>query len=214
LEKHTSYYNLLGQLKDFACPVCAQAKKSLRNFLDSYLYEGVNDNTNWLRLSAAGGWCARHARQMEGFSDGLAVALFYRQEIRKRAAALGGKKVGSAWFVKKAPAPACPACLYQAEIEAVQLQLLSQALDEPEFAAAFDPHPGLCLPHSEGLLARLKGEAGQRYKAQAAAKLEALCLELDEIVRKSDYRSQEKMGAEGDAWKRALARIHGPDYAI
>jgi len=44
----------------------------------------------------------------------------------------------------------------------------------------------------------------------SSLKLEALCLELDEIVRKSDYRNDEKMGLEGDAWKRALSRVYGP----
>lgn len=212
MEKHTSYYNLLEQLRQPACPICEQVAKSLQSFLDTYLYEGVNDDANWNRLSAAGGWCARHAGQLEGFSDGLAVALFYGHEIRKRLKALGDKKEAG-WFSKKAAASPCPACVYQAEVEAGQAHLLSRALGEPEFEAALAAHPGLCLPHVEAVLRQLKGEAAQKFKATASAKVEALCLELDEIVKKSDYRNREKMGAEGDAWKRALRRVYGPHYA-
>lgn len=213
MEKHTSYFNLLDQLKDSDCPVCAQTRKSLQSFLDSYLYEGVNDDTNWNRLSAAGGWCARHGRQMEGFSDGLAVALFYRHLIRKRIAALGARAKGG-FFSRPARTQPCPACVYEGEIEQGQLLLLAQAMQEPEFMAAFTAHAGLCLPHSEGALGLMKEPLASRFKALAAAKLEALCAELDEIVRKSDHTVTEKMGPEGGAWKRALARVHGPKYLI
>jgi len=156
LEKHTSYFNLLEQLKDASCPICSQAAESVQSFLDTYLYEGVNDDTNWNRLSAAGGWCARHGKQMEGFSDGLAVALFYRFEIRKRIKNLGERKAGG-WFSKRAAQAPCPACVYQAEIEASQAHLLSRALGEAEFVAAMEKHPGLCLPHVESVLRQMKG---------------------------------------------------------
>src|SRR5688572_25834518 len=142
MEKFTSYFNLLEQLRDPACPICAQTHKSLRGFLDTYLYEGVNDDTNWNRLSAAGGWCARHSRQLESFSDGLAVALFYRHLIRKRIAALGAPKKGG-WFFSKEDRPPCPGCGYESDIEQGQLRLLSQALAEAEFYAAMERHPGL-----------------------------------------------------------------------
>lgn len=211
MEKHTSYYNLLEQLKESACPICEQALKSVQSFLDTYLYEGVNDNTNWMRLSAAGGWCARHGRQMEGFSDGLAVALFYRHEIRKRIGRLGEKEAGG-WFRKKVPVSPCPACVYQTEIEASQAHLLGQALGESEFRQLFENHPGLCLPHTESVLRQLSGETAENFKVMSAKKLEALCAELDEIVKKNDYRNNEKMGPEGDAWKRALRRLYGPHY--
>jgi hypothetical protein len=211
LEKHTAYYNLLEQLKDSACPICSQAEKSVQKFLDSYLYEGVNDDRNWNRLSAAGGWCSRHARQLEGFSDGLAVALFYRHEIRKRIQSLGERKE-TGWFSKKSSIPPCPACIYQDEIEAGQAHLLVQSLGEEEFQTVFRNHPGLCLPHTTAVLGNLRGDEALRYQKSASEKLEALCVELDEIVSKSDYRASDKMGSSGDAWKRALARVYGPNY--
>jgi hypothetical protein len=210
LEKHSSYYKLLDQLQDGACPICAQAVKSVQSFLDTYLYEGVNDDSNWNRLSAAGGWCSRHGRQLEGFSDGLAVALFYRYEIRKRIKKLGEKKE-KGWFGSKSSPPPCPACVYQAEVEAGQIHLACSAMDEPEFQKALEAHPGFCLPHLEAALSALKGPQAEAFKAQSQSKLESLCAELDEIVAKSDYRNQEKMGAAGDAWKRALSRVFGPE---
>ena len=215
MEKHSSYFKLFEQLKDAGCPVCARAKNSLHGFLDSYLYEGVTDDSNWNRLSAAGGWCARHAGQLAGFSDGLAVSLFYRFEIRKRLQRLG--KISSffgRFFKKKAAVAPCPACVHQAEIEAGLAHSLAKALEDGEFWQAFSRHAGLCLPHGAELLARLKGEMKERYRSLAAAQLEALCAELDEFVKKSDYRNTEKMGTEGGAWLRALERVYGPDFQV
>lgn len=211
MEKHSAYFNLLEQLQSPACPICEQTHKSLQNFLDSYLYEGVNDHGNWARLAASGGWCARHAKQQESFSDGLAVALFYGVELRHRLKRLGQASKRS--FFRREPLPAaCPACAYQDGIEAGQLHLIAQCLGEAEFLAAFEKHPGLCLPHDEAVLQRLSGEAASHFKALAAEKLEFLCGELDEIVRKHDYRNEERMGKEGDAWKRALRRLYGINY--
>ena len=212
LEKHSAYFNLLDQLKDPSCPVCTQTRLSLKSFLDSYLYEGVNDDSHWNALSAAGGWCAVHARHLESFSDGLAVSLFYRHEIRKRLNALGvqGKKPG--FFSKKTSKTPCPACTYQAEVESGQIHLLSLSLGEAEFWKAFEAHPGLCLPHVQDTLLQLKGPVHENFKSLAIAKLETLCLELDEIVKKSDYRNTERMGSAGDAWKRALSRVYGLAY--
>jgi hypothetical protein len=212
LEKHSAYFNLLDQLKDPSCPVCAQTRLSMKNFLDSYLYEGVNDDSHWNALSAAGGWCASHARQLEGFSDGLAISLFYRHEIRKRVASLGSRPQKTGFFSKNKKIPPCPGCVYQGEVETGQIHLLALSLGEEDFWTAFEAHLGLCLPHTQATLQRLKGPQAEKFKALAGAKLEALCAELDEIVRKNDYRNTQKMGAEGDAWKRALSRVYGLAY--
>ena len=149
--------------------------------------------------------------ELEGFSDGLAVS--FRHEIRKRVETLGKPLPRKGFFSNKKPAP-CPACSYEHEIESGQVHLFSNALGEAEFAAALEAHPGLCLPHGNAALGLLKGDAREAFKKLAASKLEALCLELDEIVKKNDYRNSQKMGPEADAWKRALRRVYGPDYSL
>lgn len=205
MEKHTSYYNLLEQLDEADCPICAQLESSLKNFLDSYLYEGVTDRENWDRLTRSNGYCARHCAMLENFSDGLAVALVYRHLVRQSLKTLGRKTKGS-WFKKKKTEP-CPACDYETGIEQDQALLLAQALEEEEFRQKFEKHPGLCLVHAH--LVAAHGGAG---KKETAARLEALCAELDEFVRKSDHLNTEKMGSEGDSWKRVLRKFHGLRY--
>ena len=207
MEKHTPYFNLLDLLKASPqeCALCASLRSSLKSYLDTYLYEGVNDDTNWNRLAAADGWCGRHGAELETFSDGLAVALFYRFLLRRDKARPAAK---SGWFKKAAPA-ACPACKHEAELEAGLARLFTGAWEHDEFKAAFEAGGGLCLPHQQSVAGAMSGDHAEAFVAANAAKTEALCAELDEIVRKNDHRNTEKMGSEGDAWKRALRRALG-----
>ena len=205
MEKHSAYYNLLESLDKPDCPVCAQVEKSIKAFLDSYLYEGVTDEDNWDRLVASDGYCPRHTAWLENFSDGLAVALFYRYLTGKRLEELGREKKPG--FFKK-PEP-CPACGAESDIEDTQSSLIAQALDEPEFKAAMEKHPGLCLAHTR----QLASKAGAAKTRELAKKQFApLLAELDEFIRKSDYRNEEKMGPEGDSWRRILKKFHGTRY--
>jgi len=218
MEKHTAYFNLLDQARKPGCPVCAQVQASLRAYLDSYLYESVTSPEVWDRLAAASGYCAAHSRQLEAFSDGLAVSLFYRhllrRDIQALPAAAPGLKQRLSQALGRAPqAQPCPACIHQSEAEAQQLRLLGQALEEPEFWAAWKAQPGrpgegLCLGHLRAVLP-LCGERQAELKALESARLEALAREMDEYVRKSDHSCSEKMGAEGDAWRRALQAYRG-----
>ncbi len=70
---------------------------------------------------------------------------------------------------------------------------------------------GLCLPHLRLALQASGPAAG--YQALLAAQREAwsaLMAELDEFIRKNDYRFQhEPMGDERDSWLRALDALLG-----
>ncbi len=208
MEKHTPYFNMLDQLKAAPadCALCASLKSSLKSYLDSYLYEGVNDDSHWNRLAAASGWCGRHGAELETFSDGLAVALFYRFLLRRDKALTPN---AASWF-KKAPKPdLCPACTHEAELETGLAKLFASAWVHDEFRAAYEAGSGLCLPHQQAVATQLSPRSANSFVAANAAKTEALCAELDEIVRKNDHRNTERMGTEGDAWKRALRRALG-----
>jgi hypothetical protein len=213
VEKHTAYFNLLEQLAKPGCPICGQVDGSLKSFLDSYLYESVTDEKTWGRLLESEGYCARHCRELARFSDGLAVALFYRHLLRRKNKDLprikpsAFRKLWGCLYLKSAQA-LCPACQQEAEVETAQARLMRQALEEPEFVQAWKAQAGLCLPHI-ALVAAEPFEFRGEFLRVEAEKSEALCRELDEIVRKNDHRVNEKMEKEGDAWMRALNKMHG-----
>jgi hypothetical protein len=225
MEKHMAYYELLKQLAQPACPVCALAARRTHAFLERYLEEGVVHEDTWDRLAAAGGWCGRHAREIEGFDDGLAVALFYGHLLKKKEAALKagqsllphepGRAAAPGWLDRLRGAEAqlaCTACDIEQETERTQAHLVAKALEEPEAVAAMQAHPGFCLGHVDLVLARTSGEAKAAFAAQQGAKLQALADELELFVRHSEHSSTgsgQVFGAERDAWKRALRRYYG-----
>ena len=89
MEKHRAYYELLDKLDAGpGCPICLSVHRALDSYLNGYLEEGVTDETNWGALKAAEGWCGRHAHQLEGKADGLAVALFYGHLLEEAEAAI------------------------------------------------------------------------------------------------------------------------------
>jgi hypothetical protein len=222
MEKHTAYYELLKQLAQPDCPICALAARRTHAYLERYLDEGVVHEDTWDRLVASGAWCGRHAREIEGFDDGLALSIFYGYLLKKKVAALASGQSLLPQAPGQALAPGllsrlggkngqlqCPACDIERETERTQAHLVAKALDEPEAVAALQAHPGLCLSHVDLVLERATAAHKAAFVAQQSAKLQILADELELFVRRSDNTATEPIGAERDAWKRALQRYYG-----
>ena len=222
MEKHTAYYELLKQLAQAPCPICALAARRTHAYLERYLEEGVVHEDTWDNLAAAGGWCGRHASEIQGFDDGLAVALFYGHLLKKKTAALLAGKAMQAQAPGEASSPgllgrlrgeeaqgACPACGIEQDTERTQAHLVAVALGEPEAVAAMQAHPGFCLGHVDLVLARAAAAHKAAFIVQQSAKLDALHAELELFVRRSAHGATEPIGSERDAWKRALQRYYG-----
>jgi DNA-binding transcriptional MerR regulator len=89
--------------------------------------------------------------------------------------------------------------------------LKALAQDDERMQAALRSSAGLCLPHLRRALALARDPAAfERLLAITQEKMAELAGELDEFIRKNDYRfSQEGFGAEGDSWRRAIAWMVG-----
>lgn len=215
MEKHRAYYELLDRLAQGpGCPVCASVAAAMDGYLNGYLEEGVTDEQNWGALKAAGGWCGRHARQLEAKADGLAVALFYGHLIEEAEAAIHdtGSKLAKVRALLGADRPApCPGCRRERESEAGWAHLLAAAAAEPEAQARMAPHLELCVPHLRLCLRYAQGPALAFLRQDQGAKLKALRAELELFVRRTGHGSQgrEPLGGERDSWARALRRWYG-----
>jgi hypothetical protein len=222
MEKHTAYYELLEQLARPDCPICALAARRTHAFLERYLEEGVVHEDTWDRLAAAGGWCGRHAREIESFDDGLAVALFYGHLLKKKQVALAAGQALLPQVPGEASAPGlmarlggaeaqlrCTACDIEEETERTQAHLVAKALGESEAVAAMQAHPGFCLHHVDLVSARTAETHKAAFIAQQGAKLKELADELELFVRRSEHNATEPLGTERNAWKRALRRYYG-----
>lgn len=215
MEKHRAYYELLDKLTAGpGCPICLSVRNALDSYLNAYLEEGVTDEQNWGALKAAEGWCGRHARQLEGKADGLAVALFYGHLLEEAEAAIHdtGSKLAKVRALFGAEKKAhCPGCQREHEAEAGQAHLLAAAAGEAEAQEKMGPSLHLCVPHLR-LTLRYADGAGLAYlRADQGAKLRALRAELELFTRKTshDQRGKEPLGPEKDSWMRALKRWYG-----
>ena len=90
-------------------------------------------------------------------------------------------------------------------------QILLKHLDDPAIERAYVAAGGLCLPHFRIALSHAGGGASRTLAQWQAATWRQLRGELDELIRKHDYRfADEKVTeAEADAWQRAVAALVG-----
>jgi hypothetical protein len=232
-----SYYDLHDALAQPGCAVCRLRAKSTERYLDSLLWESVNDPGVRRDVRRARGFCREHAWQLVRPSQSLGVAILYHDVLHNVLAALEGAKyqalpllslqrahealdtdrpsAATADLVAHlAPQAPCPACKQAGAMEAIYLDTLVKTLrGEEGLLAAYESSAGLCLPHLSQALALVRDEAV--FEALVGAqrtiwlRLEA---DLSEFIRKNDYRFRgEPWGAERDAWLRGIAALSGSE---
>ena len=213
-----------------ACAVCQLTTRSVTRRLRAFLAEYVNDPATRETLRRARGFCAPHTRQLAMLGDPLAIAILYSDLARltrerweqegiegvtsKGAASKAVASIGTLlarWRRFKAPVAVvaqCPGCGAQAEAEARNVEALAGSLSEPEVWEALQANGGLCIPHIQQILAKATPADAQRLLHLETLRLSDLQAELEEIIRKNDYRFRgEAWGPEKDAWRRALDKL-------
>jgi len=203
------------------CPLCRLAEQDEQAFLQSLTYERILDILTRETLQRARGLCAPHARAWRAVRGcALPVALVYRPII-KDLLAQTELQAAQGWFSRSASphqigerlatAAPCPACRVGEATARRYAEVLLRDVGNEEVRAALIRGGGLCLPHLR-LTLQASGPA-TGYQALLAAQREAwsaLMAELDEFIRKNDYRFQhEALGDERDAWLRALNALVG-----
>jgi hypothetical protein len=188
-------------------------------FIDGLLYESVTDPAMRATLVESHGFCPTHSRRLVGHHDALGSAIIYRsvlkhleEELASLSASEGkgmmARLRGSWGRESESPldshAP-CPACLERERAAERALSTFGANHREPELQKALDQSPGLCLPHLRQALGALEPPALSLLLQRQQAAWAALHGELDELIRKYDHRYRdEKIGAEKDAWERAV----------
>ena len=118
---------------------------------------------------------------------------------------------GSAQLAARvAPQAGCPMCAERPRVEAPLIAGLLRNFADAEFAAAFEACGGLCRVHLVNTLRAADSPTARALAARQAAAWRRLEAELDEFIRKHDYRFQgEVLDAERDVWRRALQLTSG-----
>lgn len=184
---------LLEALRRPVCAVCDRGAAAGHGYLRGVLADGVND----VRLRDAwrrhGAFCAAHWRAWRDLeSPPLPTAILLHDLLGAHLDAPPAR-------------PSCPACAVAERARRHALHALARFRGaDLDAAFAGDACGFLCLEHLRALPA---GPVRERF----AARLRDLRAELEEAIRKADYRfAHEPAGAEGDGWLRAI-RVFGGD---
>jgi hypothetical protein len=123
-----------------------------------------------------------------------------------------GHETGRAIATALRPQEACPACLYSLNIEQRLVGAFAGATGAADFMSAYERHQvGLCLPHLRAVLVAVPDRAILRRLLRSYdTRLEKTCAELEEVIRKYDYRyTSEPHGSEFGAPARSVGQAGG-----
>jgi hypothetical protein len=230
MAQSAGYYNLRQALAEPGCPVCRILTQAADSFVDSLLYELVNDVEMRRELRRLLGVCREHARLLIRPGASLGVSIISKDLLdhllqlttagKFEAASsfsflkLRAKATATAQVVATLePQSACPICVYVDKTEAHYLADLLTYLPGPDgLATLFPTSDGLCLPHFRLALAQVSQAATFALLVEVQATIwQRLSGELAEFIRKNDHRfAREEIGSEGDAWRRAVEALSGP----
>jgi hypothetical protein len=207
------------------CAVCRLVNRTGRRYLQSLLYEDVNDPGVQAGFRGSLGFCSRHAYVMLDAGDGLGTSILYRAATRDLLqilsrmsdgpkprmplrSLLGRPPEGEPALPE--PGRGCIVCRSEERAEEVYLRALLDGAEAGSLDRLLDGPGAVCVRH----LSRASVLAGSRLPRalievtrEALSDLEA---DLGLYVRHNDYRyGDEPWGKERDSWKRIVAKMVG-----
>lgn len=220
-DKDVLYHEVLEALQAEGCALCRLAYRASDSYLNALLHEGVTDVKLREELRDARGVCYRHATRLTQKRGAvLGTAIVYRDVVNTLIKALEAEHAPpSRFFGRGQPELAralaatgeCPACLLERDSEQRSAKILLRHVNDAAIQAAYIAAGGLCLPHFQIILANAGPAAVKLVAEWQAAAWRKLRDELDELIRKHDYRfrSERITDEEANSWLRAVAAVVG-----
>lgn len=144
ISRHSTFYDILEALGQPGCAICTLVARTRWRYLDSLAYENVNDPGVRARLRQSLGFCNRHAWYfVETVREVFGAAIIYRDILHT----VQRSTLGAAVSTGPEPIAPCPACTAEWQAADDALQVLTDALDEPDLRLAVEQSEGLCAPH-------------------------------------------------------------------
>ena len=197
------------------CPICTLVQRSIERQMRAFFAEFVNDPTARAQFRKSRGFCIHHTPLILELGDALAISILYadlaerthqgwRKGRKWRFIAGGNNTGGQSWSP-------CHACAAEMEAGVRYTEALAAGLERAEVWASVEAEERLCLDHVVGVMVRAKPAVALRFQELEAVRMERIQAELEEFIRKNDYRFRgEAWGKERDAWQRALLKLSRP----
>jgi hypothetical protein len=209
VDRHINFFELQKACARPGCPLCRIVAERAERYIDNLLFEHVSNRGFRADFRAAGGFCNFHARNLESFRDGLAVAILDRDILEDELAAFKARK-------KRKIKGICPVCEERDRIEKEYLSFLLEAdgesPEERELREAFTASPGLCVPHY-GKLLQSGGRVPPWLREFHESRFEALLLRTNRFIELSAYGRQDEFAAlspeDKVVWKELAVTLRG-----
>jgi len=200
-DRHLPFFRVLDAARQPGCLLCRLISTHTRRYIESVLYESVNDvgfRDSW---RAARGFCHRHAWILAEFSDALGTAILYEDVI----SAYGEKLLTEGAGTK------CPLCRAEAADLDDRIALIEQLWDDDELRGAVEAGDGLCGPHLRALVRKARrADVRETFLRVSTARLKQLAVELRQQIESFDYQhtppTDERIKY---AWRRAIEQLVG-----
>lgn len=203
LYKTQKYFDLLEAFEEYDCPICLLLSKWRSTYIDTFLYECVNDRSMRRRIRETGGFCKSHAISMLKKGDPLGHSIIYKSLIEEYKEA-PDKKMKSG----------CLMCDLEEKHENILLNCFIDSFENSEeFVNKFKgTKTCVCRPHLKAIKKRTRNKKLIESLNEAQFNnLDHAKVCLDEIIRKHDWRfNNEQLTKEEEiAWKRAVKLMSG-----
>jgi Family of unknown function (DUF6062) len=221
-------------LSSGGCPICYAARKALRRYLHSFLYEGMMSPIARQEFLDCGGFCQQHFWQAKGieeecWADGIGISILgenlldaslnglaslakerfgLRKSLLKFRRSMKERTPGS----EIEPWRRCLACKVERDSEKHYLSTLEDLLGDTDFGERFKKSAGLCLRHTHASIRQWNSEAAMELVNHSTQERVRLLLDqLREFQRKHDYQfKHEPRGPEWSSPERAIDFLVGP----
>ncbi|MCB9449992.1 MAG: hypothetical protein H6672_01045 [Anaerolineaceae bacterium] len=227
-EKSFGFYDLVETFPKPGCAVCNLLEADAYRQLDNILYERVTDPPTQTAFRVGRGLCSEHGNLLVTFSHALGIAILYEavldatlkalDQAEKEGSSSGGwgrlwnnTSSNDALIAALEPGEPCIICAAQDEHEARYIRILTEHINDNRLESAYRASDGLCRQHFQMTLRDARNAAHARLLLNIQRDIWVrLRGELREFARKYDFKHvNEKMGAEGDSWRRAVQHYSG-----
>ena len=201
------WHELYDRLDTGVCPICSLIVTRTESFMNSILYEGVNDQSVRDLICNAEGLCNAHAYQLLAHGDPLGHAIIYSDVLNRII-----EKMDITREPVKANREKCFFCQSVEHSESAYVKSFAEGLTDEAFRTRYSENGILCVHHYRTVLGKIKDASIQDFLKQTAIrKYRGLVNSLNEIKRKNDYRNSDEAWTmdEKNAWKKVVAIING-----
>ncbi|HDI51867.1 hypothetical protein DRQ12_00995 [candidate division KSB1 bacterium] len=202
-EKHSSYFELIEAFNQPGCAICQLSERSAVRYVETILYENVNDPATRKKLRRSYGFCPHHAHIALKQQDAFGIGIIYADLLKNALSLISNNQ----WQNPKTAAQHCPACKIAIKSTERFLDLMLRHFPETDFQQALQIAEPLCWKHFSQLVALSQDPSLRRQIIDwELKKLQILQTTLAEFLRKQDYRFRQEgfSQAEKNAWLRAM----------